>query len=74
MKTKFFWIGAIVLSLGIILLVYGYSEVQTYGGVWWRYEQQLQIAHILEGVGMGLTVMGVLITAYSILTKNKTAS
>jgi len=80
MKTKTFVVGAIILSLGLVLFFYGYSNIQAIGSIEdWSYPyrdwylQERHTATIYESVGIGLIAMGALITTYSILAKEKSA-
>jgi uncharacterized BrkB/YihY/UPF0761 family membrane protein len=73
MKTRILWTGIIILVVGIVLSVYGYSEIQTIGQFWYlpQFQQRHQIAQISEALGIGLIVLGLAMSLYGVVTKTK---
>jgi len=83
MEKKVFWVGVIVLVVGVVLLAYGYSTIQNIkseaglGGVGWyldlypQYRQQWDLANLFQPIGLGMLVLGAIILAYSLLVKKE---
>ncbi len=81
MKKTIFWVGAIILVVGVVFLAYGYSTIQntiaqaSISGVeyyLYRYPQyrlQWDLANILQPVGIGALVLGAIMLAYGLLAK-----
>ena len=79
MKKKVFWIGAVVLVVGIVLFGYGYTTIQNMlavydnpSGMFYLYPEvkpQWDLAQLLQPIGLGMLALGAIILAYGILVK-----
>jgi len=81
MNKRIFWIGVIVLVVGVVFLAYGYSTIQNItsqaglSGVEYylfrypQYRQQWDLANILQPIGLGLLILGIIMLAYGFLKK-----
>jgi len=81
MKKKVFWIGAIVLVVGIILFSYGYTTIQNiitssnpYPLNSWfimhpEAQQQWDTAQMLQPIGLGLLALGAIMLLYGVFVK-----
>lgn len=85
MNKKVFWIGVVVLVVGIVLFYYCYSTIQDikyrvdstpysldlYFLVYPAAKQQWDLANLLQPIGLGVLVFGVIILAYGLLVRTE---
>lgn len=80
MKKKVFWIGAIVLVVGVTLFGYGYTTIQNISATYGIFlsttfitnpevKQQWDLAQMLQPIGLGLLALGAIMLAYGLFVK-----
>ena len=81
MNKKIFWVGVVVLVLGISLFYYGYTTIQniedsagyvplvSYFLIYPQVKQQWDLANLLQPIGLGMLVLGAIMLAYSVFKK-----
>lgn len=79
MKKTVFWIGAVVLVVGIIMFAYGYSTIQNLRPLTQfpfhldsQQQAQWDLVNLLQPIGLGILVLGVIMLLYSLFVKKDT--
>jgi len=83
MKKTVFWIGVIVLVIGVALFAYGYSTIQnikdsagyvplvSYFLIYPALKQQWDLANLFQPIGLGMLVLGAIMLAYGLWVKKE---
>lgn len=79
MKKTVFWLGAVVLVVGIVIFGYGYMSIQnmlaaydTPSGMFSSHPEvkpQWDLAQLLQPIGLGVLALGTIMLLYGVFVK-----
>jgi len=78
MKKIVFWIGVVVLTVGVIVFGYGYITLQNLYAAYTQpsyffddpaVKLQWDLGQLLQPIGLGMLVLGAIMLAYGVLVK-----
>jgi len=79
MKKTVFWIGVAVLVVGIVAFAYAYSIIQNLRPLTQfpfslddQQQTQWDSANLIQPIGLGMIVLGVIMLLYGLLVKKDT--